>query len=73
MDLDQRFSMLLYFNALKKKKKKTVALKCPVIFLLLPESLSFAYTMHFHFTLPRLAPHITTFKMLNGTLSFTLD
>lgn len=72
MDLDQRFSMLLYFNALKKKKK-TVAIKCPVIFLLLPESLSFAYTMHFHFTLPRLAPHITTFKMLNGTLSFTLD
>lgn len=71
MDLDQRFSMLLYFNALKKKK--TVALKCPVIFLLLPESLSLAYTMHFHFTLPRLAPHITTFKTLNGTLSFTLD
>ena len=71
MDLDQRFSMLLYFNALKKKE--TEVLKCPVIFLLLPESLSFAYTMHFHFTLPRLAPHITTFKMLNGTLSFTLD
>ena len=71
MDLDQRFSITL-FQCIKKKKE-TEVLKCPVIFLLLPESLSFAYTMHFHFTLPRLAPHITTFKMLNGTLSFTLD
>lgn len=73
MDLDQRFSLLLYFSALKKKKKRIIALKCPVIFLLLPESLSLAYTMQFHFTLPRLAPHITTFKMLSCTLSFTLN
>ena len=60
MDLDQRFSLLLYFSALKRKN--VITLKYLIIFLLLLESLSLVYTMYFHITMPRLAPHIPLLK-----------